>query len=182
MSLFRDRSLSEDKLIQPQPILAKLSPSKVFVTSILAGGVTGAINISIIYPTEFIKTQLQLDQGRKVYRAHSTIIDLTQRNTKYKYRATQLLVDTIKNYNGSKDVIKKTVSNKGLTGLYKGCSVLLMGAIPMYAVRFGSFEALKNRFSDKNGQLSMMGRFGCGLAAGVAEAVLVVTWTETLKV
>ena len=72
--------------------------------------------------------------------------------------ATKLLVDTIKIYGGSKDVVKKTIENKGFRGLYKGCSILLMGSVPMYAVRFGVFDALKNQFSDKRGHLSMTGR------------------------
>ena len=33
----------------------------------VAGGLTGAINIMIVFPTEFIKTQLQLDTARAVY-------------------------------------------------------------------------------------------------------------------
>ena len=33
-----------------------------------------------------------------------------------------------------------------------------------------------------NGELSPVARLGCGLGAGVAEATLVVTWVETLKV
>ena len=32
-----------------------------------AGGLTGGINIMFVYPTEFVKTQLQLDTPRIVY-------------------------------------------------------------------------------------------------------------------
>ena len=156
MSLFRDK-VAQRKLSPFQEALDRVTPTEVFVRSVLAGGVTGALNISIVYPTEFVKTQLQLDEGKKVLRPHSTVVDLTQKSG-YKYRATKLLVDTIKIYGGSKDVVKKTIENKGFRGLYKGCSILLMGSVPMYAVRFGVFDALKNQFSDKRGHLSMTGR------------------------
>lgn len=180
MSLLRDK-VAQGKCSPFKEVLDKVTPTEVFVRSVVAGGATGALNISIVYPTEFVKTQLQLDEGKKVLKAHSTVVDLTQKSG-YKSRATKLLVDTIKIYSGSKDVVKKTIENKGFRGMYKGCSILMMGSVPMYAVRFGVFDALKDKFADENGNLSMTGRLGCGLAAGVAEAVLVVTWTETLKV
>ena len=49
-------------------------------------------------------------------------------------------------------------------------------------LRFGTFDYLKDHFANEDGQLSPLGRLGCGLGAGVAEATLVVTWVETLKV
>ena len=48
--------------------------------------------------------------------------------------------------------------------------------------RFGTFDHFKGHFAGKDGQLSPLSRLGCGLGAGVAEATLVVTWVETLKV
>ena len=48
--------------------------------------------------------------------------------------------------------------------------------------RFGTFDALKQHVSGGQGQLSPVSRMLCGLGAGVAEATLVVTWIETLKV
>ena len=60
--------------------------------------------------------------------------------------------------------------------------VLLTGAIPTYAIRFGTFDLLKAQVTDSRGVLSPGQRMICGLGAGVAEAVLVVTTIETLKV
>ncbi|KAJ8957461.1 hypothetical protein NQ317_016984 [Molorchus minor] len=115
---------------------------------IIAGGITGGIEICITFPTEYVKTQLQLDEkgGQK-------------------------------QYTGIADCVKKTVKNHGFFGLYRGLSVLLYGSIPKSAVRvdnsryiiqqayimtavihegdvcdtsrrkrFGSFEALKIRW------------------------------------
>jgi len=120
---------------------------------IVAGGITGGIEICITFPTEYVKTQLQLDEkaGKK-------------------------------RYDGIVDCVKKTVRSNGVSGLYRGLSVLLYGSIPKSAVRFGAFEELKKRNMDANGNLSMGNRLLCGLGAGVAEAILAVTPMETVKV
>ncbi|KAB0790964.1 hypothetical protein PPYR_02770 [Photinus pyralis] len=123
------------------------------VKGIIAGGITGGIEICITFPTEYVKTQLQLDEkgGQKQYA-------------------------------GIWDCCKKTVKGHGFFGLYRGLSVLLYGSIPKSAVRFGAFEAFKNRMKDDKGNLSPVGRLLCGLGAGVAEAIFAVTPMETVKV
>jgi solute carrier family 25 citrate transporter 1 len=73
----------------------------------VAGGITGGLEICITFPTEYVKTQLQLDEhsGRE------------------------------KRYTGPIDCVKKTVKEHGVRGLYRGLSVLLYGSIPKSAVR-----------------------------------------------
>lgn len=73
---------------------------------VVAGGLTGGIEISLSYPTEFVKTQLQLDE-----------------------KGAQ------KKYNGVIDCVKKTVNERGFFGLYRGLSILLLGSIPKAATR-----------------------------------------------
>lgn len=77
------------------------------VKGIIAGGITGGIEICITFPTEYVKTQLQLDEkgGQK-------------------------------QYSGIADCVKKTVKSHGFFGLYRGLSVLLYGSIPKSAVRY----------------------------------------------
>ncbi|EDW80926.1 uncharacterized protein Dwil_GK11788, isoform B [Drosophila willistoni] len=120
---------------------------------IVAGGITGGIEICITYPTEYVKTQLQLDEK-----------------------------GANKRYNGIADCVKKTVQQRGFFGLYRGLSVLLYGSIPKSAARFGAFEYLKGHAVDSKGQLSTSGKLLCGLGAGVCEAILAVTPMETIKV
>ncbi|XP_054280426.1 putative tricarboxylate transport protein, mitochondrial [Macrosteles quadrilineatus] len=120
---------------------------------IIAGGITGGIEICITFPTEYVKTQLQLDEKGGA-----------------------------KRYSGIVDCIKKTVQSHGFFGLYRGLSVLLYGSIPKSAVRFGAFEALKTRSMDERGNLSPQMRVLCGLGAGICEAVFAVTPMETVKV
>lgn len=120
---------------------------------IVAGGITGGIEICITFPTEYVKTQLQLDEK-----------------------------GATKQYNGIGDCVKKTIKTNGFFGLYRGLSVLLYGSIPKSAVRFGAFETFKGRLIEPNGQLSTSGKLLAGLGAGVAEAILAVTPMETVKV
>ena len=75
------------------------------------GGLTGAIEISITYPTEYVKTKLQLDE--------SSSRGGGQRQ-----------------YTGPVDCIKKTWRSHGFFGFYRGLSVLLYGSIPKSGVRY----------------------------------------------
>ena len=84
---------------------------KKALKGIFAGGVTGGLEICITYPTEYVKTLLQLDQKLGAERKYSGILDCA----------------------------KKTYGAHGFFGMYRGLSVLLYGSIPKSAVRFGAF-------------------------------------------
>lgn len=83
---------------------------------------------------------------------------------------------------GIADCVKKTVKSHGVTGLYRGLSVLVYGSIPKSAVRFGAFEQFKNMRQNPDGTLTAGNRLLCGLGAGVCEAIFAVTPMETVKV
>uniref|UniRef100_A0A8C6WGV3 Si:dkey-178e17.1 n=1 Tax=Neogobius melanostomus TaxID=47308 RepID=A0A8C6WGV3_9GOBI len=121
--------------------------------AILAGGIAGGIEICITFPTEYVKTQLQLDEKANPPK-----------------------------YRGIGDCVKQTVQGHGVRGLYRGLSSLLYGSIPKSAVRFGMFEFLSNRAKDENGRLDPTKGLVCGLGAGVMEAIVVVCPMETVKV
>lgn len=76
-------------------------------TCLHAGGITGGLEICITFPTEYVKTQLQLDERSGAQ----------------------------KRYKGPIDCVKVTVHEHGVRGLYRGLSVLLYGSIPKSAVR-----------------------------------------------
>ncbi len=75
--------------------------------TLFAGGITGGIEICITFPTEYVKTQLQLDERSKTPR-----------------------------FKGPIDCVRQTVAEKGVKGLYRGLSVLVYGSIPKSAVRW----------------------------------------------
>lgn len=132
----------------------RFMPSQKTVKGIIAGGITGGIEICITFPTEYVKTQLQLDEKK----------------------------GATKRYKGIVDCVGLTVREHGVKGLYRGLSVLLYGSIPKSAVRFGSFEEFKKRNVGADGNLTHQRKFLCGLGAGISEAILVVTPMETIKV
>ncbi|GIY82705.1 tricarboxylate transport protein, mitochondrial [Caerostris extrusa] len=129
------------------------SRPSMLVSGAALSGITGGIEICITFPTEYVKTQLQLDE----------------RSAKPRYT-------------GIGDVVKQTVKSHGVKGLYRGLSVLIYGSVPKSAVRFGTFESLKKRSVDEKGNLAPSKRLLCGLGAGVAEAIFAVTPMETVKV
>ena len=72
-------------------------------------------------------------------------------------------------YSGSWHCAKQTMAQHGVAGLYRGMSSLLYGSIPKSAVRFTTFEVLKNAVCDERGHISRGQTLMCGLGAGVAE-------------
>ena len=76
------------------------------------------------------------------------------------------------------EIIKKETP----LGLYKGLGAVLTGIIPKMAIRFSSYEWYKTLLTGADGKVSGLGTFSAGLAAGVTEAVAVVTPMEVLKI
>ena len=77
------------------------------------------------------------------------------------------------------DIVRKETA----LGLYKGLGAVLTGIIPKMAIRFTSFEWYKQILASREtGVVSGRGLFFAGLAAGVTEAVLVVTPMEVVKI
>merc|ERR1740138_1105207 len=79
------------------------------------------------------------------------------------------------------DVVKKTMSKHGFSGLYKGSSVRIFGAGAQQMCRWGAYTNISNMFRDDKGKISVIGNAISGLGAGVVEAVCAVTPVETVK-
>ena len=79
------------------------------------GGITGGIEICITFPTEYVKTQLQLDEKK----------------------------GATKRYKGIVDCVGVTVREHGVKGLYRGLNVLLYGSIPKSAVRYRDISMME---------------------------------------
>ncbi|KAI8621363.1 mitochondrial tricarboxylate transporter [Chytriomyces sp. MP71] len=132
--------------------------------SVTAGMIAGAIEATITYPTEFVKTQLQL-QGKlsKVQLAEGAAGVAR------------------KQFSGPLDVVKVTVREHGVLGLYRGLSALVIGTASKAGVRFLVFDQIKAALEDKNGKVTGWRMMLAGLGAGVMEAIIAVTPTETIK-
>jgi len=122
------------------------------VKTVIKGFLTGGTQAAVTYPTEYIKTQLQL----------------------------QSKVNP--EYNGIIDCAKKTVNEHGVKGLYRGAGVRIIGAGFQQMFRWGAYTNLVNTIGrDEKGKLSPAMNVVCGMGAGVCEAVCAVTPVETVK-
>lgn len=153
------KSVSHCADVHPQSLFSLIAKP------ILAGALTGAIEAVVMYPTEYVKTHLQLQD---------------KSNPRYR---------------GVMDCYHKTVQEHGLLGLYRGVTPLLVGSIPKQAARWGSYEAccagmlrLKRtlfhipadaKLTKKD--LTMAEISLCGFVAGSVEALVAVVPTETVK-
>eukprot|EP00953_Heterococcus_sp_UTEX-ZZ885_P024455 13375-Heterococcus_DN1.PRE.1 len=125
------------------------------------GFLTGAIeaiscacslaNNSICYPTELIKTQLQLQSKVNPQ------------------------------YTGMLDCATKTTKTNGVRGLYAGALPLIVGSSGKQSARWYAYETAKTYFKDADGKLTVGRNALCGFIAGTSEAVFAVTPIETLK-
>lgn len=118
-----------------------------------AGCIAGGIEATVVWPMEFIKTQLQL--GGK------TGAPLP--------------------YNGMISGLRYTVETSGFLSLYRGLLPTLLGSMPKAGVRFGLNAIIKDNLRDKDGKLTIGKNFLAGLGAGVCEAFIIVAPVETVK-
>lgn len=77
--------------------------------------------------------------------------------------------------------IRHTVGTVGISGIYTGCSTLVVGTAVKAGVRFLAFDSIKAKLVDDNGQLSTARGILAGMAAGSVESVLALTPTERIK-
>lgn len=104
------------------------------------------------YPTEYVKTQLQLQSAKGLQK-----------------------------YTGPVNVITTTVREKGFLALYEGVGALVVGTAVKAAVRFLAYDQFKQMLVDDSGRLTGPRSLLAGLGAGFAESILAVTPMETIK-
>lgn len=81
-------------------------------------------------------------------------------------------LDKQSNKLGTIGCVKETYRTHGFFGFYRGYSALLIFSMPKNSVRFAAYEfAATNMFKEK----TKINSFLCGLVAGSAEALAVVT-------
>jgi solute carrier family 25 citrate transporter 1 len=120
--------------------------------TVIKGFLTGGTQAAITYPTEFVKTQLQLQSK------------------------------AAPEYAGIADCFKKVYAKHGMGGLYAGAPVRIIGAGFQQMFRWGAYTNLAGYARDpETGKLSALMTTLCGLGAGITEAVCAVTPVETLK-
>jgi len=129
----------------------KSNPSDGPLRTFVKGTLTGFIEAVICYPTEFVKTQLQLQSKSNP------------------------------EYTGILDCAKKTVQKNGPMGLYRGALPLIIGSSGKQAARWSGYTYVANQLKDEKGNISIPSRMFAGACGGTCEAIFAVTPIETLK-
>ncbi|KAF8877567.1 mitochondrial tricarboxylate transporter [Gymnopilus junonius] len=78
-------------------------------------------------------------------------------------------------------ILKDTLRTKGFSGLYSGCTALVVGNSLKAGVRFVSYDHFKSMLADPQGKVSAPRSLVAGLGAGMMEAIFAVTPSETIK-
>lgn len=96
------------------------------------GGLAGGIEICITFPTEYVKTQLQLDERANPPRYRGIGKEGLPGVARGTLRGGGARILTVPPVG---DCVRQTVRSHGVLGLYRGLSSLLYGSIPKAAVR-----------------------------------------------
>lgn len=79
-------------------------------------------------------------------------------------------------------IIRGVVRKEGFGALYKGCTTMVVGTIGKDAIRFISFDTIKDQFKDpRTGTLSPINNLAAGICSGVVASTFAVTPTERIK-
>lgn len=137
-------------------VMSSSKQKKDPVFSLISGTVAGGVEGFITYPTEYVKTRLQLQAGGKLQPGEPR-------------------------FKGPIDCLVQTYRTYGLRAIYTGCGALVIGNAAKAGVRFLTYDQIANLLKDDQGKLSGIRSLLAGLGAGMTEAALVVTPSETIK-
>lgn len=133
---------------------------------VVTGMVVGIGEISITYPMELVKRQMQLQQqaSKLIQRADAGRIEL---------------------YRGPLHCAALTVREHGFRGLYRGFDGWVVFAGPRHASRFATYEATMSaakRLGVRGEQQLALADTVCGFLSGMVEAALVQTPNQAVSV
>lgn len=76
-------------------------------------------------------------------------------------------------YNGTFDCMKKTLTNEGFKGFYKGMGAPLLGVAPIFAISFMGFKVGKQIFGPKDGRnFTYIDYFNAGAFSGIFTTII----------
>ncbi|XP_034248792.1 calcium-binding mitochondrial carrier protein Aralar1 isoform X6 [Thrips palmi] len=109
------------------------------------GSIAGAVGATAVYPIDLVKTRMQNQ------RSGSFVGELMYRN--------------------SIDCFKKVIRHEGVTGLYRGLVPQLMGVAPEKAIKLTVNDLVRDKFTDKKGNIPLWGEILSGGCAGGSQVI-----------
>uniref|UniRef100_A0A1Q3FF15 Putative calcium-binding mitochondrial carrier protein aralar1 n=1 Tax=Culex tarsalis TaxID=7177 RepID=A0A1Q3FF15_CULTA len=109
------------------------------------GSVAGAVGATAVYPIDLVKTRMQNQ------RTGSFIGEVAYRN--------------------SWDCCKKVIRHEGALGLYRGLVPQLMGVAPEKAIKLTVNDLVRDKLTDKQGQIPRWGEVLAGGCAGGSQVI-----------
>eukprot|EP00760_Papus_ankaliazontas_P028577 PhM_4_TR3781/c0_g1_i1/m.105206/K15100/SLC25A1, CTP; solute carrier family 25 (mitochondrial citrate transporter), member 1 len=116
-----------------------------------AGGLAGFMEVTLMYPMENVKTQLQLQDP------------------------------LYPKFDGMVDCIVKTVKTYGFVGLYGGLTPLLISSVPSHSLRWVLYEYFCSSLDDPACSHSVFNVLVSGLVSGIIVALLIGVPSESIK-
>lgn len=118
---------------------------KFFAGMLAAGGAAGATGMCFVYPLDFARTRLGADVGKSV---------------------------ADRQFNGIFDCMKKIVASDGVTGLYQGFTISVVGIIVYRATFFGFYDTIKAMAYDDPKQATFIFSFIIGFAVETGAGII----------
>lgn len=100
--------------------------------NLAAGGTAGVFSLTIVYPLDFCKTRIAADIGSNSEKKK----DQSGKSKK------------VRQYNGVVDCLKKTIKTDGITGIYKGYRLSIVGIGVYRAFYYGIYDTAKGTLFD----------------------------------
>jgi solute carrier family 25 (adenine nucleotide translocator) protein 4/5/6/31 len=116
--------------------------AKFFMINMASGGLAGAGSLLIVYPLDYARTRLASDVGAGKQQ-----------------------------FNGLVDCITKTMKVGGVSSLYNGVGVSVVGIIPYRGVYFGLFDTLSGYNPYQKSEANLLraaSKFGCAQFSAIA--------------
>lgn len=104
------------------PYNPKTEKMKFFLGNLASGGAAGASSLAFVYPLDFARTRLAADVGKGDQREFKGLID----------------------------VLTKISKSDGISGLYQGFVISVLGIIVYRAFYFGTFDSAKPLLKESN--------------------------------
>jgi len=121
------------------------SYAKKFASNIAAGGLAGAASLTVVYSLDYARTRLANDNKAAKKGGE-------------------------RQFNGLIDVYRKTIKTDGITGLYRGFNISVVGIIVYRGLYFGLYDSIKPMLGPLKDNLLANFLLGWGITIGAGLA------------